>query len=218
MTLANTGPTGEAARSGGPPPAGGGGHSLERRLPAQRGGRRPDWLIGQLPVGMLDNQFFYRFASIFQEQAGTYLDDLDSLAYMVDPAVAPPGMVRFLAAWLALAPIDPDVDDLHQRRVVQAAATLRWWRGTKHGLTKLLELYTRGPVEVDENGYVGRPDQNPGGPPRVVVRVTSTGWLSEPELVEMVRDEVPANASLELHVGERRIWPPEDLERDARGS
>ncbi len=217
MTLANTGSGGEAARPAVPPTPSAGGRSLERRLPGQRVGRQPDWLVGQLPVGMLDNQFFYRFASLFQEEAGTYLDDLDSLAYMIDPAVAPPGMVRFLAGWLALAPIDPDIDELHQRRVVQAASNLRWWRGTKQGLTRLLELYTRGPVEVDENGFVGRPDEYSGRPAAVRVRVTSTGWLAEPEFVEMVRDEVPANAALELYVGERRIWPPDDLGRDERG-
>jgi len=171
------------------------------------GSRRADWLAGQLPVGMLDDDFFYRFVSMFQEEAGTYLDGVDNLEHVLSPAVAPPAMVRFLAAWLGLPPLDPSLDEVYQRRLVKAAAELRWLRGTKRGLEKLLELLTGGPVKVVDSGGVVGPGEAAERAPHVRARVESTGWLPEADFVEVVRDEVPANVSLELFVGERRLWP-----------
>jgi phage tail-like protein len=174
---------------------------------APAAGRRPDWLVGQLPVGMLDDNFFYRFVSIFQEQAGTYLDGIDNLPNILDPAVAPPPMVRFLAGWLALPPVNPALDEVYQRHLVLQASRLQWWRGTKRGLSGLLELFTGGPVDVTDTGGVFRQSEGARRPAQVSVRVNSVGWLSEQDLVELVRDEVPANVDLEVYVGDRRIFP-----------
>jgi phage tail-like protein len=173
--------------------------------------RRPDWLVGQLPVGMLDDNFFYRFVSIFQEQAGTYLDGIDNLSNILDPAIAPPPMVRFMAGWLALPPINPALEDVYQRRLVLQAAKLQWWRGTKKGLSGLLELFTGGPVEIIDSGGVFRQGEAGRRAAQVTVRVGSAGWLSEPSLVDLVRDEVPANVDLELFIGDRRIFPIDDF-------
>jgi phage tail-like protein len=172
-----------------------------------QGRRRSDWLVGQLPVGMLDSDFFYRFASIFQEQSGTYLDAIDSLPNTIDPAVAPPPMVRFLAGWLALPPLRPSMNELDQRRTVMEMAKIRRWRGTKRGLTDLLALLTGGQVDISDRSGVFRTGTGGEHLPLVTIRVTSTGWLSEQDLIEVVLDEVPAHASMELFVGERKIWP-----------
>jgi len=170
--------------------------------------RRPDWLVGQLPVGMLDDNFFYRFVSIFQEEAGTYLDGIDNLANTIDPAVAPPAMVRFMAGWLALPTINPALDDEYQRRLVIEASRLQWWRGTKKGLSGLLELFTGGPVEIIDSGGVFRHGEAMARTAQVIVRVESIGWLAEADFVELVRDEVPAHVDLQLFAGDRRIFPP----------
>ena len=169
--------------------------------------RRPDWLVGQLPVGMLDDNFFYRFVSIFQEEAETYLDDIDNFPNVIDPAVAPPAMVRFMAGWLALPPINPALDETYQRRLVLQASKLQWWRGTKLGLSGLLELFTGEPVEVIDSGGVFRQGEAGQVRPLVKVRVARAGWLSEAALVDLVTDEVPANVDIELFVGDRRIFP-----------
>jgi phage tail-like protein len=176
--------------------------------------RRPDWLVGQLPVGMLDDNFFYRFVSIFQEQAGTYLDGIDNLANTIDPAVAPPAMVRFMAGWLALPAINSALGDEYQRRLVIEASRLQWWRGTKKGLSGLLELFTGGPVEITDSGGVFRYGEAITRTAQVVVRVESIGWLSEADFVELVRDEVPANVDLQLFAGDRRIFPPFPVSMD----
>ena len=177
--------------------------------------RRGDWLVGQLPVGMLDNDFFYRFASIFQEEATTLLDDVDNLSNVIDPAVAPLPMVRFLAGWLGLPPLAPSLDEAYQRRYVREAAEWRWWRGTKLGLTGLLDLLTGGPVEIADSGGIFRQGDVGDHAARAVIRVASTGWLSEEDFIDLVADEVPANLSTEIFVGERRIWPGAKLNLSA---
>jgi len=192
------------------PPAPWGAQSMAPMPTGQSPGRRrPDWLVGQLPIGMLEFDFFYRFASIFQEEAGTYLDTLDTLPYTIDPAVAPLPMVRFLGSWLGLPDIEPSLPERQQRQTVMEMAKVRWWRGTKKGLTDLLALLTGGAVEVTDESGIYRSGEAGASErrPRVTVRVQSTGWLSEPELAEVVLDEVPAHASTELYVGERKILP-----------
>jgi phage tail-like protein len=170
------------------------------------GGRRPDWLVGQLPVGMLDDDFFYRFVSIFQEEAGTYLDDIDNLPNIIDPAVAPPSMVRFMAAWLALPALNPTLDVAYQRRFLQDASKLIRWRGTRLALKGMLELITGGQVEVSDSGGVFRLGEGGERHAEVTVRVESTGWLPEAAFLEFVKDEVPANVRVGLAIGEREVW------------
>ena len=56
--------------------------------------RRDDWLLGQLPMGMLEDDFFARFVGIFQHVSTTYLDGVDNLENVVDVTVAPEDVVR----------------------------------------------------------------------------------------------------------------------------
>ena len=58
--------------------------------------RSPQWLLNQLPVGMLDGDFFVRFVSIFQELGATLLEDADNIEHLADVSVAPDAMVRWL--------------------------------------------------------------------------------------------------------------------------
>src|SRR5579875_137360 len=176
---------------------------------------RADSLVVQLPVGMLDDDFFYRFASIFQEEASSFLDVVDNLAHIIDPAVAPPAMVRFLAGWLALPPLPPSLDEAYQRRYVKEARGWRAWRGTRRGLTELLRFLTGGEVEVADSGGVFRQGEAGLRPAQVRVTVEGTGWLTEADFIELVRDEVPANATLELFIGQRRAWPKESEQPNA---
>ena len=80
--------------------------------------RRHDWLVQQLPVGMVDDDFLVRFLSIFQTIADTVLHQVDTLPHMFDPAVAPDSMVRLMGRWIGLDWIDPSLDDELQRRIL----------------------------------------------------------------------------------------------------
>lgn len=175
--------------------------------------RRNDWLVGQLPMGMLDDDFFVRFTSIFQELATTLLDGTDNVGNVVDVTVAPDSMVRWLGSWIGVDHIDSSLPVALQRRIVRESGQILAWRGTRRGLTQFLELVTGAPAEVDDSGGIFVAGEAGYRAPHVRMRVESTGWVPEADFLALVRDELPANVTYELFVGERRLWPSEGMRR-----
>ena len=177
-------------------------------------GRSSDWLLRQLPYGMLSEDFFVRFVSIFQEEAGTLLQHAENLPYLADVDLTPTAMVRHMGEWLGLPGIDASYPPDAQRRILRTAAATLQWRGTVTGVTRMLELYSGGPVQVTEGGGVFHEGEAPDGPAWVVLEVESTGPLGERDLVALVLDEVPAQVHVEVRVAGRRVWPvlDEDVE------
>ena len=126
----------------GPPPGGG-------------AVRRNDWLLSQLPMGMLDDDFFVRFVSLFEDVATSYLEGTDNIPNVVDVDVAPPELVRWLGSWIGMPPIDSSLAEDLQRRLVSTASAILAWRGTRQGLEQFLTVVTGGPIEVEESGGIG---------------------------------------------------------------
>ncbi len=168
--------------------------------------RNANWMLNQLPVGMLDSDFFVRFVSIFQELGSSLLEDADNIDHLLDVSVAPDAMVRWMASWLGMQAIDPSLPDTLQRRIVRSAAETLAWRGTAAGLRRFLELVSGGPADVEEGGGVWRDGEAPADTAWVRLRVESTGWLQQADFVALVRDEIPAHVRAELVVGERTVW------------
>jgi phage tail-like protein len=173
--------------------------------------RRDDWLIRQLPMGMLDDSFFVRFTSLFQEVATSYLEGADNVANVVDVSVAPAEVVRWLGEWIGLESVDSSLDEGLQRRLVRQASKDLAWRGTRRGLEEFLAVVTGGPVTVEETGAIGREGSLGERWPFVRVRVASTGWMSAGDFVTLVSDEVPANVQFEVWLPDRRLWPEEEV-------
>jgi phage tail-like protein len=192
--------------------------SLESRTSAalpdrvRRSSRSPQWMLNQLPVGMLDSDFFVRFVSIFQELGDTLLEDADNIDNLLDVSVAPVPVVRWLGSWIGAAGIDASLPDELQRRIVASTAETLVWRGTASGLRRFLELTSGGPAEVVDGGGVWRAGDAPTDTAWVRLTVASTGWLPESDFVALVRDEVPAHVRAELFVGERRVWSSDTSE------
>jgi phage tail-like protein len=184
--------------------------ALPVRVMAPR--RSSQWLLNQLPVGMLDADFFVRFVSIFQTVGSSMLENADNIDYLTDVTVAPDAMVRWLGSWIGTDTIDPSLEDELQRRIVASAAATLTWRGTVAGLKRFLELSSGGPADVVDGGGVWRDGEAPSDTAWVRMTVQSTGWMDENDFIDLVRDEVPAHVYPELFVGERRIWPAEEKE------
>jgi phage tail-like protein len=172
----------------------------------RRTARSPDWLLNQLPVGMLDSDFFARFVSIFQEVGETLLADADNIENVADLTVAPDNVVRWLGSWIGIDSIDRSLPEELQRRIVASSASTLAWRGTPAGLARFLELASDGPARVTDGGGVWLEGDAPSDTAWVRMEVDSTGWLPEADFVAMVRDEVPAHVRAELHVGTRCVW------------
>lgn len=171
--------------------------------------RRDDWLVHQLPVGMVEDEFLVRFLSIFQDVADTVAGQIDNLPHVFDPTVAPLPMVRALGGWVGLDWIDPSLPDALQRRIVRQYFSMLRWRGTKRGMRQLLELITEAPAVVTETGGIYQEGESPLDIGHVVLRVERSGWATEPDLLRIVKAELPASVTFELFVGDRQIWPPE---------
>lgn len=170
--------------------------------------RRSDWLIHQLPVGMVEDEFLVRFLSIFQDVTNTVWHHVDNLPHAFDPAVAPDAMVRTMGSWIGIDWIDSSLPDRVQREIVRRYAELLRWRGTARGMRLLLELITEGPATVTDSGGVYEAGAAPRMAPHVRMEVESTGWATESDLLRIVRNEVPAWLTFQLVVAGRTIWPP----------
>lgn len=169
----------------------------------------PGWLVGQLPVGMRDDDLLVRFTTIFERVGETLRAGADGIEHVVDPTLTTPDMLVYLAAWLGYTQLDTELPIDAQRRLLAAFGRALPCRGTRRGLTLLLEAITDGPVRIEEPGGVYREGQAPRLAGEVVVTVTSTGHLRPHELESFVRDEVPAHLGVRVVVEAPDAAPPE---------
>lgn len=175
--------------------------------------RRDDWLAHQLPVGMTDDDFLMRFLGIFQTVSDTVLHQVDTLPHAFDPSVAPDEMVRLMSRWLGIELVDSSLDDAVQREIVMEYSKLLKWRGTSYGMRRMLEVITKSPVTVTDNGGVYPEGEAPRSAPHVTIEIGSTGWATEEDIIIMVRTELAASCTFELRVGGELVWPVHDPER-----
>jgi hypothetical protein len=141
--------------------------------------------------------------------ADTELHQIDTMRHMFDPTVAPDAMVRLMGWWIGIDWIDSSLPDELQRRIVREYSELVQWRGTLRGMKQLLELITLDSASVGDNGGVYLENDAPVQPPHVRMHVERSGWATEPDLIRIIRAELPASVTFELFVGSRRIWPPQ---------
>ncbi len=179
--------------------------------------RRDDWLLHQLPVGMAEDDFLFRFVSIFQRVSDTVVHQIDTLPHMFDPTVAPEPMVQTMANWLGVDWLDSSLDGRLQRKIVLNYAEIIQWRGTKRGLEQLLELLSDGPVSVRDSGGIFAEGESPAAPPHVRLDIESAGWNSVVDLVRIIRDELPATVTFDLWIAGERVWPTSELANTRTG-
>jgi phage tail-like protein len=167
-------------------------------------GQHAGWLAEQLPRVMAEDHFTRQFLRIFEDIAGGVRNRVTGFEHDLDVGVAPPEFVRWMGGWLGLA-LDPSMPEEHQRGVVRAAGALFPFRGTRRGLQGMLEALTQSSVEITDNGGVFRGGQAPTGTKSVMVKVADAGALSEQNLFDLVKLEVPADATFDLRLGRRKV-------------
>ncbi len=165
-------------------------------------------LADQLPACLAEDPFLEKFLGILDEVAQTVELQVGGLEHVVDIAVAPDQMVQWLGRfWLDVYLLDPSMPVERRRRWVREMAHLLWWRGTKEGLTGLLEHATGQRVEVIDSGGVYGPGRAPQNSRHVHIWVEDDGWTTDEHLLAVVHREVPADVTFELQVGDRLVWP-----------
>lgn len=166
------------------------------------------WLVGQLPVGMRDDDLLVRFTTIFEQLGATLRSGADGIEHAADTTVTTPGMLRYLGSWLGYDLLGSSLPIERQRDLIAALGRALPRRGTVFALRTLLEALTDEPVDITEPGRVVRDDTPVEVGGEVVVRVANTGHLRLHELEALVRDEVPAHLGVTVVVGEPAPPPP----------
>jgi phage tail-like protein len=173
------------------------------------------WLADQLPQPLAEDHFTRQFLRIFEDVASSVRARVVDFEHVLDPGLAPVEFVRWMGQWLAV-PVQPFLAEERQRALVAAAGALWKRRGTKQGLSGLLEALTGAEVEIDDGGGVFTESEAPTNTKKVIVRVQDRGGLTDEQLVDFIRLEVPANAVVEL-AGAKRA-PARSKKADSAGN
>lgn len=174
--------------------------------------RSSDWLLRQLPAGLMSEDFFVRFVSLFQAEADTLLAHADNLPHLGDPLLAPLPMVREMARWIGLPGVDEGHDPEHQRHVVTEAARSLRWRGTVTGLRRIVRAYTGEEPQITEGGGVFAEGESPTDAAWVDIQIGNAGPIGTRSLVQIIRDEVPAHVRVTIRVDQEVVWPVDSTE------
>lgn len=165
-----------------------------------RGLPTPHPIADRLPAVYLDDRFTPRFTAALDEVLAPVFAILDGLPGYLDPRLAPPDFLDWLAGWVALE-IDESWTPRQRRELVANAVELHRWRGTRRGLAAHVRLLTGGEVEIADSGGCSSSGR-PGGPlpgdspARAVVRVR----VPDPESVDRQRLRATVAASVPAHV------------------
>ena len=74
----------------------------------------------------------------------------EHIAMYFSPATSPSRMLAWIAEWVNLE-LDPYWPESRRRELLREAMQLYWWRGTRYGLTRMLEVCTGQPVQITED-------------------------------------------------------------------
>ncbi|MEV8374607.1 phage tail protein I [Kribbella sp. NPDC056861] len=168
------------------------------------GGLGTPYPLGSLLPGVFqEDEFLIRFTAAIDELIAPAIATLDCLAAYVDPALAPPDYLGWLAGWVGTE-LDETWSVEQQRAAIAQAVELHRGRGTIGGLSRQLELATGGEVEVTDTGGVRwslEPvDDHTGHPPArltVVIRGTDVSAAAVDDLVNAAK---PAHVPHEVRV------------------
>jgi phage tail-like protein len=105
--------------------------------------------LSDLPVVYHDNDFLGRFLHIFESIWEPAEQREDHIAMYFDPSTCPAAMLPWLARWLNLE-LNPHWPEARLRALLSEAVDLYRWRGTRYGLTRMIELCTGLTPEIVE--------------------------------------------------------------------
>lgn len=166
----------------------------------------PHPIGARLPAVYLEDDFTQRFTAALDAVLAPVLATLDCFAGYLDPQLAPPDFVDWLAGWVALG-LDESWSPEQRRELVAHAVELHRWRGTRRGLADHVRLLTGGEVEVTDSGGCSSSDRPDGplpgsGPSGVLVRVRvpDPSAVDRERLAAAVAEAVPAHVRATVEV------------------
>lgn len=160
----------------------------------------PHPLGERMPAVYTDDDFTQRFTQALDEVLAPVFTVLDCFAAYLDPRLAPPDFVDWLAGWVALD-LDESWSCEQRRELVASAVHLHRLRGTKRGIADHVELLTGGSAEVVDSGGTAVSDQANGplpgsSPARVLIRIR----VADPDSVDRARITAAVRRTVPAHV------------------
>lgn len=104
--------------------------------------------------GFADLPFFQRFLLGFADSLAPLSEMLDGMDRRFGADTAPPDFLPWLATWAALA-MDENWQEMKRRLLIQEAAELYRWRGTRRGLSRYLEIYAGVTPQINDQPFAG---------------------------------------------------------------
>ena len=157
-----------------------------------------------LPTMYQDDDFALRFTSALDEVIAAALWALDDLDAYIDPSLAPPDFLAWLAGWVGVE-LDRTWPEERSRAMVAGAADLHHWQGTARAIARLVEIHTGVVPEIEESGGVAW-SPRPGGKlpgetdPWLIVRIPTAEGVDLNRLERVLREAKPAEVVLHLEV------------------
>ena len=105
----------------------------------------------QLPAVYQEDDFVQRFVTAFDEALAPIFLTLDTLTSYVDPELAPPDFLDWLAEWVGIE-VDDTWSEERRRGIVAGAAAMHRGRGTPAGIADAVRLAVGGRVSVQDSG------------------------------------------------------------------
>lgn len=202
--------SGRRSRESEPPVASSTGRGLIEGLPTPRP------IGAQLPSVLQEDDFCLRMVSALDEVLAPFFNSLDCLGSYLDPALAPPDFVDWLAGWVGI-----DIDETwsleRRRQLIRDAAILYRIRGTAAGLAAHVRLYAGVTPEIEDSGgsaWSQTADSPMPGSPRphltIRIRVEQPAGVRRGTINRIVAASRPAHVpfDLELVVGGASVTAP----------
>lgn len=179
-----------------------------------------------LPAALQEDEFCQRMMLAFDEVLAPIFTTLDCLETYLDPELAPPDFVDWLAGWVGI-----DLDEtwtLERRRtLIEQAVALYRIRGTAAGLAAHINLYSGVTPEIADSGgceWSQTADSAMPGSARphvtVRLRVGDAASVKRTTVDRIVASSRPAHVpyDVEILVGGKEVAAPEPVEDAAEAA
>jgi phage tail-like protein len=174
----------------------------------------------ELPAALQEDEFCQRLVTAFDEVLAPVFTTLDCLDTYLDPELAPPDFVDWIAGWVGV-----DIDEtwtLERRRtLIEQAVALYRVRGTAAGLAAHIQLYSGVSPEMEDSGgceWSQTADSAMPGSARphltVRLRVDDAATVRRTTVNRIVSASRPAHVpyEVEILVGGKEVGAPEAAE------
>jgi phage tail-like protein len=160
----------------------------------------------ELPAAFQEDEFCQRMMTAFDDELAPVFTTLDCLDSYLDPQLAPPDFVDWLASWVGVE-IDETWTLERRRRLIRDAVVLYRIRGTAAGLAAHISLYAGVAPEIEDSGgcewsqTAGSPMPGSSRPHLTVrLRVDDAGDIRRSTVSRIVGSSRPAHVPYHLEI------------------